>query len=67
MNIFWIDPEKEMPNEDESVLGLFNGNDVCEFLVEQVSLFEGRFYLDRDNGLIDYGDAVNPKMWARIK
>lgn len=63
----WIDCDKEMPNEDESVLGLFNGNDVCEYLIEQVSLFEGRFYLDRDNGLIDWSDAVNPTMWMRIK
>ena len=62
----WINFNDEMPEEDESVLGLFNGNDVCEYLVEQVSQFERRFYLDRDNGLIDYSDAVNPTMWARI-
>ena len=63
----WINPEIELPKEDESVLGLFDGNDVCEFLIEQISLFEGSFYLDRGNGLVSWSDAVNPKMWMRIK
>lgn len=62
----WISVEDRLPDEDDSVLGLFDGNDVCEFLVEQVSLFEGSFYLDRDDGLIDYDDAVSPKCWQPL-
>ena len=65
--IEWIDFNNEMPKEDESVLGLFDGNDVCDKLIMQCSLFEGRMYPDHLDGLIDYDDAVNPKKWARIK
>ena len=66
MKINWIECDKQMPKEEQPVLCLFNGNDVCEFLIIQCSLFEGRFYPDHLNGLIDYDDAVNPIMWAEI-
>ena len=62
----WISVKSKLPDEDESVLGLFSGNDVCKFLIEQVSLFEGNFYLDRADGLIDYDDAVFPTHWSKI-
>lgn len=65
--INWISFDKEKPEEDESVLCLFNGNDVCEYLIMQCSMFESRMYPDHLDGIIDYGDAVNPTMWARIK
>lgn len=66
MKIDWISFDEDNPKEDESVLCLFNGNDVCEFLIIQCSMFEGRMYPDHLDGLIDWDDAVNPKMWARI-
>lgn len=67
MNIEWLSFDNDMPEEDEPVLCLFYGNDVCEFLIMQCSIFEGRFYPDHLNGLIDLDDAVNPLMFARIK
>lgn len=63
----WISFDDRKPKDDESFLGLFNGNDVCEFLIIQCSEFEGRYYPDHLDGIIDFDDAVNPKMWSEIK
>ena len=67
MKINWTRFNEEYPKEGEPVLCLFDGNDVCDKLIMQCSLFEGRMYPDHLDGLIDYDDAVNPLKWARVE
>lgn len=62
----WLDVKDSLPNEDVSLLVLLSGNDVCETLIMQCSLFQGNFYPDHLNGLIDLDDAVFPLHWAKI-
>jgi len=41
-----------------SFLVLMPGNDVADFVVLQVSNFEGRMYADGKDAIIDYQDAI---------
>ncbi|QHJ79196.1 MAG: hypothetical protein [Caudoviricetes sp.] len=62
----WIDVKDKLPDENDSVLVLLSGNNVCDSLIMQCTLFEGRFYPDHLNDLIDYDDAVFPIKWSYI-
>ena len=44
--------------DHEPFLILRPKNDVADFVVEQVSMFEGHYYRDFENGLIDYDDRI---------
>lgn len=45
-------------SEHEPFLILRPKNDVAVFVVEQVSMFQGHYYRDFANGLIDYKDKI---------
>lgn len=62
----WIDVNDRLPSEDESVLVLQKGNDVCGQLVLQASIFEGQFYADHMDGLIDYDDSLTVNLWQPL-
>lgn len=54
----WQPIETAPMDEKESFLVLRKGNDMADFLIVQVSVFEGRMYPDLMDGLIDWDDAV---------
>lgn len=62
----WIKCGERLPDEDKSVLVLQDGNDVCEYLVIQAAIFEGQFYADHLNGLIDYDDLWTVELWQPL-
>lgn len=62
----WIKASDRMPDEEISVLVMQDGNDVCEYLILQAQLFQGDWYADHENGLIDFYDALNVTHWMPL-
>lgn len=68
----WRDISTIPTAEHEPFLVLRPGNDVADFVIEQVSIFEGRMYPDALNGNIDHSDAIEdaiywqPCMWVPV-
>lgn len=62
----WISVDTENPREEESVLVLQEGNDVCKYLIIQAQIFEGNWYADHENGLIDYDDRILVAHWQPL-
>lgn len=62
----WISVKDKIPNEDVSVLVLQDGNSVCKNLVIQASLFQGNWYPDHLDGLIDLDDALEVEFWTPL-
>ena len=62
----WIKCSERLPDEDKSALVLQEGNDVCEYLVIQAAIFEGNWYADHENGLIDYDDRLLVDLWQPL-
>lgn len=56
--IAWQPIESAPKDENYSFLVLLPGNSMCNCLVMQVSVFEGRMYPDAMDGNIDWGDGV---------
>lgn len=63
MMIEWIDVKDRLPEEGVSVIVLQEGNSVCNHLLLQASLFEGRWYADHMDANIDDGDALDVDFW----
>lgn len=59
----WINVNDRLPNEEESVLVLQDGNSVCDYLIIQAQIFIGDWYADHENGLIEFHDALNVTHW----
>lgn len=56
----WLEPSKLPSEENSPFLVLLAGNDAADFLILQVSVFEGRMYPDHLDCNIDHSDAINP-------
>jgi len=54
----WLPIETAPKDERKPFLVLLPGNDAADYLVLQVSAFEGNMYPDHLGGSIDYGDRV---------
>lgn len=54
----WQPIETAPTSEDGSYLVLLPGNEVCDFLIVQVSNFEKQRYPDHKDGLIDWNDRI---------
>lgn len=59
MNNIWNKNLAESPQSDlDPFLILLKENDVADFVIVQVSRFEGRMYSDLLDGAIDWDDAI---------
>lgn len=54
----WKPIETKPQQEDQPFLVLLPKNAVADFVILQVTIFEGAMYPDHMNGMIDYGDRV---------
>lgn len=61
----WISVKDQLPKEETSVLVLQKGNDVCEYLVIQAQMYQGDWYADHENGLIEFHDALDVEYWTK--
>lgn len=62
----WISIDDSLPSENTSVFVLQDGNNACDRLIVQAALFDGQFYADHMNNLIDYDDRLIVKYWMPI-
>ncbi|OTG82549.1 hypothetical protein B9T31_14755 [Acinetobacter sp. ANC 4558] len=62
----WISVKDGLPKEEESVLVLQDGNDVCSYLVLQAQIFQGDWYADHNNGIVDIHDSLDVDRWQRL-
>ena len=64
----WKKIETKPIREDKPFLVLLPKNDVADYVVLQVSNFEGQMYSDFADGMIDWGDRIlNATHWCEIE
>lgn len=66
INYEWISVEDKLPDEEVSVLVIQDGNHVCNYLILQAQIFEGFWYADHENGIIDFHSALNVTHWTPL-
>lgn len=62
----WINVNDRLPDEEDSVLVLQGGNDVCDCLIVQAQIFQSDWYADHENGIIEFHDALNVTHWMPL-
>ena len=62
----WISVKDQLPEDEVSVLVHQYGNDVCHSLIVQAQIFNGYWYADHENGLIDFQDSLDVKWWQPL-
>lgn len=63
-----FEPMETRPTEEHRpFLVLRHGNSVADFLIQQVTVYEGQLYPDELNGAIDWDDRVTDAIgWCAI-